>query len=82
MMAHHQDVDASRATHVTVDRFNYAFGNQDLEALGDLITDDCVFDTTEPAPDGTRFSGREGLAGVLPSVTGCDVRDGGDLRLR
>lgn len=26
-----------------------------------MITDDCVFDTTAPAPDGTRFEGKDAV---------------------
>jgi ketosteroid isomerase-like protein len=43
----------------TIERFHEAFNRRDLDALGDLITDDCVFEATSPAPDGTRHVGRE-----------------------
>jgi len=43
----------------TVVRFNDAFNSHDVDAVMALTTDDCVFDTTEPAPDGRRFVGRE-----------------------
>ncbi|HUK69066.1 MAG TPA: nuclear transport factor 2 family protein [Streptosporangiaceae bacterium] len=42
----------------TIDMFHEAFNRRDLDALGDLITDDCVFEATSPAPDGTRHVGR------------------------
>lgn len=61
MATRQHNVDHSRATHTAVDRFNDAFGEQDLDALSELITDDCVFDTTEPAPDGTRYVGRDAV---------------------
>jgi ketosteroid isomerase-like protein len=61
MPAQRQNVDLSRATRTAVDRFNDAFGEQDIDALMELITDDCVFDTTEPAPDGRRFVGRDAV---------------------
>lgn len=41
-----------------VARLNAALITHDLEALAAAITDDCVFENTAPAPDGTRFSGR------------------------
>ncbi len=37
----------------TIESFHEAFNRRDLDALGDLITDDCVFEATSPAPDGT-----------------------------
>lgn len=36
----------------TIERFHEAFNRRDLGALGDLITDDCVFEATSPAPMG------------------------------
>jgi ketosteroid isomerase-like protein len=42
----------------TIERFHEAFNRRDLDALCDLITDDCVFEATSPAPDGTRHVGR------------------------
>jgi ketosteroid isomerase-like protein len=45
----------------TIERFHEAFNRRDLDALGDLITDNCVFEATSPAPDGTRHVGREAV---------------------
>ena len=45
----------------TIERFNEALNRRDLDALGDLITDDCVFEATSPAPDGTRHVGRQAV---------------------
>src|SRR6476619_3531816 len=44
----------------TVRLFDDAFNRHDLEALADLITDDCVFEDTTP-PDGRRLIGREAV---------------------
>ncbi|HYK71317.1 MAG TPA: nuclear transport factor 2 family protein [Streptosporangiaceae bacterium] len=44
-----------------IQRFHDALNRRDLDALGDLITDDCVFDATSPAPDGTRHVGRQAV---------------------
>lgn len=41
----------------TVRRFDAAFNRHDLAALADLITEDCVFESTQP-PDGQRIVGR------------------------
>ena len=45
----------------TIQRFHDALNRRDLDALDDLITDDCVFDATSPAPDGTRHVGRQAV---------------------
>jgi len=45
----------------TIQRFHDALNRRDLGALADLITDDCVFETTSPAPDGTRHVGRQAV---------------------
>jgi hypothetical protein len=44
-----------------VDAFGATWTAHDLEAALALITDDCVFDNTDPAPDGTRHVGREAI---------------------
>jgi ketosteroid isomerase-like protein len=46
------------ATMATVDRFNEAFNRHDVDAIMALMTDDVVFDSTRPAPDGERFVGQ------------------------
>lgn len=42
-----------------VERFNEALDRQDFDALGDAMTEDCLFEDTGPRPDGERFRGRE-----------------------
>lgn len=37
--------------------FNDALNTHDVEAMMRLMTADCVFENTEPAPDGTRYEG-------------------------
>ncbi|MBK8022486.1 MAG: nuclear transport factor 2 family protein [Chloroflexi bacterium] len=39
--------------------FNTAFRAHDLDAIMQLMTDDCVFENTYPAPGGTRHSGQD-----------------------
>jgi ketosteroid isomerase-like protein len=39
-------------------RFNQAFMQHDGSLLEDLIAEDCVMESVEPAPDGTRYVGR------------------------
>jgi len=48
-------------TRETIQRFHDALNRRDLDALGDLITDDVVFEATSPAPDGTRHVGRQAM---------------------
>ncbi len=59
--------------HRTLIRFNAAFGGGDLDATMALVTDDVVFDSTSPSPDGQRHEGRDAVraawAGVM-STTG------------
>jgi ketosteroid isomerase-like protein len=42
-----------------VEMFGEAWSRHDLEATLALVTADCVFDATGPAPDGARHVGRD-----------------------
>jgi ketosteroid isomerase-like protein len=44
-----------------VEAFGAAWGAHDLDATLALVTEDCVFESTEPGPDGTRHEGRDAL---------------------
>ena len=44
-----------------VAKLSEAMSRHDLEATLAFLTDDCVFEDTEPAPDGARY---EGLAAI------------------
>jgi ketosteroid isomerase-like protein len=46
------------ATLAAVDAFNMAFNRHDVDAVMALMTDDCLFETTGPAPDGQRRIGQ------------------------
>jgi predicted SnoaL-like aldol condensation-catalyzing enzyme len=39
--------------------FNEAFNRHDVGGMMRLMSDDCVFENTDPAPDGTVYSGKE-----------------------
>lgn len=39
--------------------FNEAFNRHDVAGMMALMSDDCVFENTNPAPDGTVYSGKE-----------------------
>jgi nuclear transport factor 2 (NTF2) superfamily protein len=41
--------------------FNEAFNRHDVPAMMQLMTEDCAFENTDPAPDGTRYSGKEAV---------------------
>jgi hypothetical protein len=38
--------------------FNEAFNRHDVPAMMQLMSDDCVFENTSPAPDGTVYTGK------------------------
>ena len=42
--------------------FNEAFNRHDVAAMMQLMSDDCIFENTTPAPDGTVYSGKETIA--------------------
>jgi uncharacterized protein (TIGR03086 family) len=54
--------------HRTLIRFNAAFGSADLEAALAQVTDDIVFETTGPAPDGQRHEGRDAVRAAWAEV--------------
>jgi len=53
----------SIATLESVKRFNEAFNRHDVDGVMAAMTDDCVFENTNPAPDGKHYQGQaEGRA--------------------
>jgi ketosteroid isomerase-like protein len=44
-----------------VEAFGEAWAEHDLDRAMAFVTNDCVFDTTDPAPDGTRYEGPEAI---------------------
>ena len=46
-----------------VEAFNRAFGRLDVDGVMDLMTDDCLFENTFPAPDGERYLGSKAVRG-------------------
>ena len=45
----------------TVLEFNEAFNRHDVSGMMRLMTDDCIFENTDPAPEGTVYSGKEAV---------------------
>jgi ketosteroid isomerase-like protein len=48
------------ATRVVLE-FNQAFNRHDVAGMMQLMSDDCVFENTHPAPDGTVSAGKEAV---------------------
>lgn len=48
------------ATRIVLE-FNEAFNRHDVAGMMQLMSDDCVFENTAPAPDGTVYSGKEAV---------------------
>ena len=42
-------------------QFHDALNRHDVDAMMALMTDDCVFENTYPAPDGTRYTGQKAV---------------------
>lgn len=58
-MSRMEPVDpVSTSTLETIERFNEAFNAHDVDRIMVLMTDDCLFDSTRPPPDGDRFEGQ------------------------
>ncbi len=56
--------------HAAVARLSAAFGAGDLDAIMALMTDDCVFEATGPAPDGVRHEGAVAVRSVWEELFG------------
>ena len=46
----------------TILAFNDAFNRHDVAGMMRLMSDDCVFENTSPAPDGATYSGKDAVA--------------------
>ncbi|MBM3926503.1 MAG: nuclear transport factor 2 family protein [SAR202 cluster bacterium] len=46
-------------TRDVIERFNEAFNRHDVDGVMALMTEDCVFESTNPPPDGPRYEGQE-----------------------
>lgn len=60
----------------TLIRFSNAFGSADVDAIMALMTEDCVFEATSPAPDGRRHEGAAAVRAVWEELfsTTADAR--------
>jgi ketosteroid isomerase-like protein len=53
--------DQTDATLMTIHAFNAALNAHDIDAVMALMTDDCIFENTWPAPDGERYEGQSAV---------------------
>jgi ketosteroid isomerase-like protein len=53
----------SESTRTVIEQFNEAFNRHDVDAIMRCMTEDCVFENTRPAPDGTRITGHAAVRG-------------------
>lgn len=53
------DTLTARSTAETIGLFNDAFRRRDKNALADLVHEDCLMVSAQPAPDGTAYIGKE-----------------------
>lgn len=56
--------------HALLARFSAAFGSGDVDAIMALMSEDCVFEATGPAPDGVRHEGAAAVRGVWVDLFG------------
>ena len=56
----HQGSTSDEATRV-VQLFNEAFNKHDVDAIMNLMTEDVLFENTNPPPDGARFKGADAV---------------------
>jgi ketosteroid isomerase-like protein len=55
------EVTQTASTIEVINKFNEAFNRHDVPAVMALMTEDCIFDNTNPPPDGERFEGQEAV---------------------
>jgi len=56
-----QEAAQTESTIEVINQFNEVFNRHDVPAVMALMTEDCIFDNTYPAPDGERFEGQEAV---------------------
>ncbi len=56
--------------HAGLASFSAAFGRGDVDAVMALMTDDCAFEATGPAPDGVRHEGAQAVRAVWVELFG------------
>src|SRR4051812_14607300 len=59
---------AAEATVAAIERFNAAFNRHDADAVMAAMTEDCVFESTCPPPDGVRHLGQAAVRAVWQAL--------------
>jgi ketosteroid isomerase-like protein len=54
----------THATLAAVQRFNDAFNRHDVDTVMEAMTEDCIFENTNPPPDGVRCEGQAAVRAV------------------
>jgi steroid delta-isomerase-like uncharacterized protein len=55
--------ETSETTLAVIQQFHDAFNRHDIDAIMALMTDDCIFENTNPPPDGERYEGQTAVRG-------------------
>jgi ketosteroid isomerase-like protein len=69
-ISHAAQDEVTAATVAAIERFNIAFNNRDVPGVMAAMTDDCVFESTSPQPDGARFEGQTAVRKVWEDFFG------------
>jgi len=56
-------VKQEQTTRAVIERFNAALNRHDVDGVMALMSPDCVFENTFPAPDGERYEGHQAVRG-------------------
>jgi ketosteroid isomerase-like protein len=66
--------EQTASTLAAVARFNAAFERQDVGGVMAAMTEDCVFESTGPAPDGGRYEGAPAVRRCWQAFFGANPR--------
>ena len=58
----------SRETETILQRFNQVFLTHSPAALDELVSDDCVIENTQPAPNGSRHEGKAACVALWTQI--------------
>lgn len=59
-----EDAQTPGYTSEVIRRFNHAFLTHDPQSLSELVAEDCIIESTGPAPSGSRHVGRQACLAV------------------
>ncbi|MFR9803577.1 nuclear transport factor 2 family protein [Pseudonocardia sp. RS010] len=74
------DDETTRATIEAVERLDAAFDRGDIDAFMAALTEDCVWESFAPAPDGHRYEGQAAVRQAMADFLGSSpVFDGEEM---